>query len=62
MSLVRTQTSLRVEPIVLAKIRKIAEEDNRSVANMVEYLIIQKIRSYEYENGEIELTEEEIYI
>lgn len=62
MSLVRTQTSLRVEPIVLAKIRKIAEEDNRSVANMVEYLIIQKIRSYVYENGEIELTEEEIYI
>lgn len=58
---VRTQTSLRVDPVVLAKIRKIAEEDNRSVANMVEYLIIQKIRTYEKENGIIELTEEEIY-
>lgn len=62
MSLVRTQTSLRVKTIILAKIRKIAEEDSCSVANMIEYLIKLKIRSYEYENVEIELTEEEIYI
>ncbi|MDO4300276.1 MAG: hypothetical protein Q4D26_02655 [Clostridia bacterium] len=62
MSIIKIQTSIRIEPTVLAKIRKIAEEDNRSVANMIEYLIMQKIKSYEYENGEIEATEKEIYI
>ena len=61
MAFVRTQTSLRIDPIVLAKIRKIAEDDNRSIANMIEYLIIQKIKIYEEKNGEIKLTEEEIY-
>lgn len=62
MAVIKIQMSMRLEPIILAKIRKIAEEDNRSVANMIEYIIKQEIKSYESENGEIELTEEEIYI
>lgn len=62
MAVIKTQMSMRLEPIILAKIRKIAEEDNRSAANMIEYLIKQEIKNYELENGEIELTEEEIYI
>lgn len=57
----KTQMSLRLDPVILAKIRKISEEDSRSVANMIEYLIKQKIKLYEYENGEIKLTEDEIY-
>lgn len=62
MAVIKTQISMRLDPIILAKMRKIAEEDNRSVANMIEYIIKQEIKSYELENGEIELTEEEIYI
>lgn len=62
MAVIKIQMSMRLEHIILAKIRKIAEEDNRSAANMIEYLIKQEIKNYELENGEIELTEEEIYI
>lgn len=62
MAVIKIQMSMRLEPIILAKIRKIAEEDNRSAANMIKYLIKQEIKNYELENAEIELTEEEIYI
>lgn len=62
MAVIKTQMSMLLKPIKLAKIRKIAEEDSRTVANMIEYIIKREIKSYELENGEIELTEEEIYI
>lgn len=62
MAVIKIQMSMRLEHIILDKIRKIAEEDNRSAANMIEYLIKQEIKNYELENAEIELTEEEIYI
>lgn len=61
MTVIKTQMSLRLDPIILAKIRKISEEDTRSVANMIEYIIKQKIKAYENINGEIKLTDEEIY-
>ena len=43
-----------------AKIKKIAESQNRSMTNMIETLVKEKIKEYEKENGEIELTDEEI--
>lgn len=61
MSVMKTQFTMRLNVIDYAKIKKISEEDNRSTSNMIETLIKQKIRQYEKENGEIELTEEEIY-
>lgn len=61
MAVIKTQFTLRLNVIDYAKIKKISEEDNRSTSNMIETLIKQKIRQYEEENGEIELTEEEIY-
>lgn len=61
MAVIKTQFTLRLNTIDYAKIKKISEEDNRSTSNMIETLIKQKIRQYEEENGEIELTEEEIY-
>lgn len=61
MAVIKTQFTLRLNVIDYAKIKKISEEDNRSTSNMIETLIKQKIRQYEKENGEIELTEEEIY-
>lgn len=61
MAVIKTQISLRLEPETLAKLKKIANEYVRSSSNMIEYLIMQKIKDYEYENGEIELTDEDIY-
>ena len=40
--------------------KKIAESQNRSMTNMIETLVKEKIKEYEKENGEIELTDEEI--
>lgn len=61
MAVIKTQFTLRLDPVVHAKIKKIADEDNRSLTNMIEYVIKQKIKSYEKENGEIKLTDEDIY-
>jgi hypothetical protein len=43
-----------------AKIKKIAETENRSMTNMIETLVKQKIQQYEKENGEIILTDEDL--
>lgn len=61
MAVIKNQLTLRLEPIVHAKIRKIAEHDNRSVTNMIDTLIKREIQRYEDENGEIEVTDEDIY-
>lgn len=57
----KNQFTLRLDLIVQAKIKKMAREENRSMANMIETLLKKAIQSYERENGEITLTEEEIY-
>lgn len=62
MPVIKTQFTLRLNPSDHAKIKKIAEEENRSVANMIETLVKKEIKRYESENGEIELTEEDISI
>lgn len=61
MSVLKTQTTVRIELVTYAKFKKIAIEYNRSVANFLNYLIMKEISAYEKENGEIILTEEEIY-
>ncbi|MDO4301763.1 MAG: hypothetical protein Q4D26_10280 [Clostridia bacterium] len=61
MAVVKIQFSLRIDPVIYAKLKVIAKKDTRSVSNLIDYLIIQKIMSYERENGEIELTDEDIY-
>lgn len=43
-----------------AKIKKIAESQNRSINNMIETLVKDAIKEYEKENGEIKLTDEDI--
>ena len=62
MPVLKIQTTMRLKPVTYAKLKKIAIDDNRSVSNLIEHLINQKIRIYEKKNGEILLTEEEIYI
>lgn len=60
MAVIKTQFTLRLNLIDHAKIKKIAEKENRSMTNMIETLVKHKIQQYEKENGEITLTDEEI--
>lgn len=62
MAVLRAQFTLRLNLVDHAKIRKIAEEQNRSITNMIETLVKQEIKRYEKENGEIELTDEDLSI
>ncbi len=60
MAVIKTQFTLRLNPSDHAKIKKIAETENRSLTNMIETLVKQKIQQYEQENGEIMLTDEDL--
>ncbi|MBR1723506.1 MAG: hypothetical protein IJ723_00565 [Ruminococcus sp.] len=60
MAVLKTQFTLRVNLVDHAKIKKIAEEENRSITNMIETLVKQEIKRYEAKNGEIEITDEDI--
>lgn len=61
MAVLRAQFTLRLNLVDHAKIRKIAEEQNRSITNMIETIVKQEIKRYENENGEIVLTDEDLY-
>lgn len=60
MANIKTQFTLRLCLTEHAKIKKIAENENRSMTNMIETLVKQKINIYEKEHGEIELTDEDL--
>ena len=62
MAVIKTQFTLRLDLIDHAKIKKISEEENRSMTNMIEMLIKKEIKRYENENGENKNTEEDITI
>ncbi len=61
MAVIKTQFTLRLNLDVHAKIRKIAEMENRSMTNMIETVIKREIARYEAEHGEIEITDEDLY-
>jgi len=61
MAVIRTQFTLRLDPINHVKIKKIASKESRTMTNMIEYLIKKEITRYEMENGEIPVTDEELY-
>ena len=60
MAVIKSQFTLRLNLADHAKIKKIAEEENRSITNMIETLVKKEIKRYEDENGEIELTDEDL--
>jgi len=62
MSVIRTQFTLRLDPVNHIKIKKIAAEKSRTMTNMIEYLIKKEIARYEKENGEIPISDEELYL
>ena len=62
MPVIRTQFTLRLDPINHAKIKKIAAAESRTMTNMIEYLIKKEITRYENEHGEIAVTDDDIYL
>ena len=62
MAVLKTQFTLRLNLTDHAKIKKIAEEENRSITNMIETLVKNEIKRYEAQNGEINVTDEELSI
>lgn len=60
MAVIKSQFTLRLNLDDHAKIKKIDETENRSMTNMIETLVKQKIQQYEKENGEIILTDEDL--
>ena len=61
MPVLKKPFTLRLQLEEHAKITKIAQNENRSVNNMIETIIKQKIKEYEQEHGEIELTDYDLY-
>lgn len=61
MPVIRSQFTLRLDPINHVKIKKVAEKESRSMSNMIEYLVKKEIERYENENGEITVTDDELY-
>lgn len=61
MAVIKTQFTLRLDVKVHAKIKKIAEAESRSLTNMIEYLIKKEISTYESLNGEVLLSESDLF-
>ena len=62
MAVIKTQFTLRLDLTDHAKIKKIAETENRSMTNMIETLIKKEIADYEQKNGEISLSDDDIFL
>ena len=61
MPVIRNQYTMLLAPEIHYKIKKISETENRSMTNMIEYLICKEIKRYEHENGEIPCTDDDIF-
>lgn len=62
MPVIKSQFTMRLDPVTHYKIKKISEEEKRSLTNMIEYLISKEIKRYEAENGKITYSDEDIFI
>ncbi len=58
MAVTKQQFTIRLDLADYDRIKQIAEEENRSVANMVETLVKKEIRRYEETTGKIPSTRE----
>ena len=61
MPVIKTQFTLRLDPVNHIKIKKIAAAESRTMNNMIEYLIKKEIARYEKKNGEIPVSDDEVY-
>lgn len=51
----KPQVKAIVEPNEYEKFKYIAEKENRSVSNLIQTMVKDKIKLYEKENGEIQI-------
>lgn len=51
----KPQLKTYVEPMTYEKFKLIAEKQNRSASNYLEFLILNEINKYESENGNINI-------
>ena len=61
MAVIKNQFTLRLNIETHAKLKKMAELESRSVTNMVEYIIKKEIERYERENGELVISDDDLY-
>ena len=57
----KIQTGIRFEPELLCKISKVAKANKRSLNAQLEFLAQNCVKEYECENGEIQVSEDELY-
>lgn len=62
MAVLKTHFTLRLNLTDHVKIKKISQKENRSMSNMIETLVKMKIQQYEDANGEIEVTDEDLFL
>lgn len=55
----RPAIMIRTNSTIINKFKVISEEQNRSMSNLAETLVIQCIKDYEAKNGPIEIEEEQ---
>ena len=53
MALSKIQTGLRIDEVTYGKIKTICDKENRSINNLVEYVVKQYLSDYEKQNGPI---------
>ncbi len=51
MAISKIQTGLRIDEITYGKLKTISESENRSLNNLIEYIIKNYLSDYEKENG-----------
>ena len=59
MSVIKIQTGLRIDETTYGKLKTLARQENRSLNNLVEYIIRQYLAEHEKKNGPLEIYEEE---
>lgn len=58
MAVVKIQTGLRLDEETYGKLKTLSITENRSLNNLVEYIIKQYLSDYEQANGTIQIAEE----
>ena len=58
MAVVKIQTGLRLDETTYGKLKTLSAAENRSINNLVEYIVKQYLADYEKTNGAIPISEE----
>lgn len=57
----KVQTGLRINENTYAKIRHLCTKEQRSLNNLIEYVLQQYVEQYEKENGPISVQTDDLY-